>query len=62
MVHQDVEITPRQGAAYICSEESGEEVLAGIAISEPLTKTKTDYIGEWIFLWTLLESTTEIGI
>ena len=45
MVHQDVEITPRQGAAYICTDAS-EEVLAGIAISEPLTKTKVHYIGE----------------
>ena len=43
-------ITPREGAAYVCNEGSAEEVLAGIAISKPFTKSEKDYIGEWKYL------------
>ena len=46
MIHQKVDMIPRQGAAYICSDGSGEEALAGITISEPLSKSDYHYIGE----------------
>ena len=46
MVHQNVDMIPRQGAAYICSDGTGEETLAGITISEPLSKSELHYIGE----------------
>ena len=46
MVHRNIEMIPRQGAAYICSDGSGEEALAGITISEPLSKSELHYIGE----------------
>ena len=48
MLHPEANITPRQGAAYICTLYTGEEVLSGIAISEPLKKTDTNYIGELV--------------
>ena len=46
MLHPEANITPRQGAAYICALYTGEEVLSGIAISEPLKETDQNYIGE----------------
>ena len=46
MLHPEANITPRQGAAYICALYTGEEVLSGIAISEPLKETDENYIGE----------------
>ena len=41
----DIALVARNGAGYFC-QQTDEIFLSGIAISEPLTESKTNYIGK----------------